>query len=324
MKPITASKSNDQSPLVAISSCLLGQNVRFDGGHKRDNWLINDLGRYVDYHPICPEVGIGLGIPRSPIRLAGSVDNMRAVGVKDPSLDVTERLQEFARQTVTQIDHVSGYVLKSKSPSCGMERVKLYGDKGMSASHGVGIHANVILALLPNLPVEEEGRLHDPVLRENFVNRIFTYQRWQQLRQSSISAKSLIEFHTRHKYMIMAHSQAAYQRLGRMLSDLKVQDLTAVADLYEVELMAALARRAGRQRHVNALQHMQGYLKKQLDGGDKQELTESIEAYSRGEIPLIVPVFLLRHHFRRNPDPYIAGQWYLQPYPDELGLRNTI
>ena len=319
-----ANETNDQKPLLAISSCLLGQNVRFDGAHKRDNWLVNELGRYIDYRPFCPEVAIGLGIPRPPIRLVGTVENMRAVGVKNPDLDVTERLRTFAHQTVHQLGEVSGYVLKSKSPSCGMERVKLYGDKGMASSHGVGIHAGVVLRSLPNLPVEEEGRLRDPVLRENFINRVFCYQRWQRLRQSVVSAKALIEFHTRHKYMVMAHSQAAYQRLGRLLSDLKQQDLQAVADLYEAEFMAALARRVSRKRHVNAMQHMQGYLKKQLDGGDKQELAESIEAYGRSEIPLIVPMFLLRHHFRRNPDPYIAGQWYLQPYPDDLGLRNTI
>ena len=175
-----------------------------------------------------------------------------------------------------------------------------------------------------NLPCEEEGRLNDPMLRENFVNRIFTYRRWQSLRAGGLDPKTLIDFHARHKYMLMTHSQAAYQRLGRLLSHLKGVDLNKIADAYEAELMTALKRRVGRKRHVNALQHIQGYLKDRIDGDDKKELTESIEAYRREEVPLIVPMKLLRHYFRRHPDHYIDQQWYLDPYPESLGLRNNI
>ena len=311
-------------PCIAISSCLLGQAVRFDGAHKRDAWLVERFGRYVDFRPICPEVGIGLGIPRPPIRLVGDVARPRAVGIRDPDLDVTERLEQFAVETLRQLDDVSGYVFKSKSPSCGMERVKVYGDKGMADNKGVGIHARVVIAARPNLPVEEEGRLHDPVLRENFVNRVFVYRRWWLLRRAGPSAAALVDFHSRHKYMVMAHSQAAYQRMGRLLAQLKGVDLDAIAEAYETELMTALARRVSRARHVNVLQHMQGYLKRVLDAGDKQELADSIEAYRRGDVPFVVPMALLRHHFRRSPDPYIRDQWYLAPYPEDLGLRNAI
>jgi uncharacterized protein YbgA (DUF1722 family) len=219
---------------------------------------------------------------------------------------------------------VSGYVFMSKSPSCGMERVKLYAASGHAAKKGVGAYARVIMASLPNLPCEEEGRLNDPMLRENFVNRVYAYRRWQSLRSRGLVAKELIDFHARHKYMVMAHSQAAYQRLGRLLSDLKGVDLERVADAYEAEFMGALKRRVGRKRHVNVLQHIQGYLKTRIDGADKQELAESIEAYRREEVPLVVPTKLLRHYFRRNPDHYIDRQWYLDPYPESLGLRNTI
>ena len=313
-----------ERPRIGISSCLLGQKVRYDGTAKRDRWIVDQLGTFVDYRPVCPEVAIGLGTPRPPIRLVGTPEATRVVGVEDPSVDVTEALEDFALNTAAQLADISGYVFMSKSPSCGMERVRLYTSKGHAEKTGVGAYARVLMQSLPNLPCEEEGRLHDPMLRENFVNRVFTYRRWQSLRSAGLTAKSVIDFHARHKYMVMAHSQAAHERMGRLLSHLKGVDLEAVADAYEAELMAALKRRAGRKRNANALQHIQGYLKDRIDGGDKQELSESIEAYRREEVPLVVPMKLLRHYFRRNPDHYIDRQWYLDPYPESLGLRNSI
>jgi len=315
---------SEQRPLIGISSCLLGQKVRYDGTAKRNRWLVDELGRHVEYRPICPEVAIGMDTPRPPIRLVGFPDQTRVLGVEDPSLDVTEELENFALSSASRLNHVSGYVFMSKSPSCGMERVKLYNAKGHAEKNGVGAYARVILQSLPNLPCEEEGRLNDPMLRENFVNRVFAYRRWQSMRAAGLNARDLIEYHARHKYMVMAHSQAAYQRLGRLLSHLKGVDLERVADAYEAEFMTALKRRVGRKRHVNALQHIQGYLKTRIDGGDKQELAESIDAYRREEVPLVVPMKLLRHYFRRNPDSYIDRQWYLDPYPESLGLRNAI
>ena len=318
-------EDQDVRPKLAISSCLLGQEVRFDGAHKRDNWLLKQLGEHVDYQPICPEVGIGLGIPRPPIRLVGTPESYRVVGVKDASIDVTDRLMEFGFNTSANLQGIAGYVLKSKSPSCGMERVKLYNEDGrFVGGTATGVHARAVMQALPNLPVEEEGRLHDPVLRENFVNRIYVYQRWLTLRSEPLTPSALIQFHAQHKYMVMAHSQAAYQRLGRLLAHLKGVDLIPVADAYEAELMTALKRRVSRARHVNVLQHIQGYLKKKIDGDDKEELAKSIESYRRGEVPLIVPIKLFQHYFRRNPDSYIDQQWYLSPYPEKLGLRNSI
>lgn len=313
-----------ERPLIGISSCLLGQKVRYDGTAKRDRWIVDQLGHYVDYRGVCPEMAIGLGTPRPPIRLVGTPDAMRVVGVDDPTLDVTEALESFALTTASESRDLSGYVFMSKSPSCGMERVKLYSDKGPGVKKGVGAYARVLMEALPHLPCEEEGRLHDPMLRENFVNRVFAYRRWQTLRAAGLDAKALIDFHSRHKYMVMAHSQAAYRRLGRLLSNLKGVDLDQVADAYEGEFMTALKRRIGRKRHVNVLQHIQGYLKTRIDGSDKRELADSIEAYRREEVPLIVPTMLLRSYFRRNPDDYIDRQWYLDPYPEALGLRNGI
>jgi uncharacterized protein YbgA (DUF1722 family)/uncharacterized protein YbbK (DUF523 family) len=313
-----------ERPRLGISSCVVGQKVRYDGTAKRDRWVVELLGRHVDFHPVCPEVAIGLGTPRPPIRLVGTPDAYRVVGVDDPSVDVTEALEDFALDTAAKLGDISGYIFMSKSPSCGMERVKVYGANGPAVKQGVGAYARVLMQSLPHLPCEEEGRLNDPMLRENFVNRVFAYRRWQSLRAGRLDAKSLIDFHARHKYMVMAHSQAAYQRLGRLLSNLKGVDLDSIADAYEAEFMSALKRRVGRKRHVNVLQHIQGYLKNRIDGSDKRELADSIEAYRREEVPLVVPVKLLRSYFRRNPDDYIDRQWYLDPYPESLGLRNGI
>ena len=316
--------TTENRPLIALSSCLAGEEVRYDGAHKRDNWLLKELGKFVDYRTFCPEVGIGLSIPRPPIRLVEKNGETRVLGVTDPSIDVTERLHNHAFDTLPKLRDVSGYVLKSKSPSCGVFRVKRYNTKGHPDGTAIGAYAEVICQQLPDLPIEEEGRLNDAVLRENFVNRVFVYHRWQKLCEQGLDAASLIDFHSRHKYLVMAHSQAAYKRLGRLLSHLKGADMQRVGREYQRELMGALKRRVSRARHVNVLQHIQGYLKQNIDAGDKAELGTAIEEYRRGEVPLVVPMRLLRHYFRRHPDDYIASQVYLEPAPASLGLRNHV
>lgn len=310
---------------VGISRCLLGEKVRFDGGHKRDAFINNMLSRHFEFVSVCPEVAIGLGIPRPPIRLVGSTDNPRVLGVRDPSIDVTAPLNDYSRRQAQQLGGLSGFILKKDSPSCGMERVRVYSEeKGMPAHRGAGVFAHHLMQTLPHLPVEEEGRLNDPVLRENFVTRVFAYHRWQRLLAGRLTPGALTDFHARHKYLLMAHSQAAYQRMGRMLSQLSGTDLRKVAAEYETELMGALKRRVNRKRHVNVLQHIMGYLKRSIDAGDKQELVDSISAYRRGEVPLVVPITLMRHYFRRHPDPYIEQQVYLRPHPEDLSLLNQV
>jgi uncharacterized protein YbgA (DUF1722 family)/uncharacterized protein YbbK (DUF523 family) len=313
-------------PLLGISACLLGSQVRFNGGHKRDGFIVGPLAEFFEYVPVCPEVEIGMGVPRPPIRLVGEPLAPRAVGLDDPDLDVSERLVHHAEAKAREFGGLSGYILKKDSPSCGMERVKVYPEqrKGPAERKGRGLFARVLMQALPLLPVEEEGRLHDPVLRENFVNRVYVYRRWQRLRGEGLTAAALLDFHTAHKYLVMAHSQAAYQRLGRLLSHLSGVDLEAVADAYVAELMPALTRRVNRSRHCNVLQHIMGYLKRHTDPGDKAEMVNAIDAYRRGEVPLVVPITLLRHWFRRHPDPYMAKQVYLAPHPDKLGLRNAV
>jgi len=309
---------------VGISSCLLGQEVRFDGGHKRDSYVMGSLSEYFDFVAFCPEAGVGLGIPRQPIRLVKLGEEIRAVGTRTPELDPTDDLAAFAHRAVDQLDDVSGYILKNASPSCGMERVKVYNDKGMPERIGVGIYAGVLMERLPLLPVEEEGRLGDAVLRENFIERVFVYHRWQQLMLDGLTAHKLVEFHADHKYLIMAHSQEAFRQLGRMVAEAGKVELQQLADAYVAALMAALKRPVKPRQHVNVLQHLLGYLKDHIDKIDREEMVETIEQYRQGLVPLIVPITLIRHHFRRYPDPYVMRQYYLSPHPKELMLRNRI
>jgi uncharacterized protein YbgA (DUF1722 family) len=240
-------------------------------------------------------------------------------------MDVTSRLQSFAQDEVRSLGEISGYILKKDSPSCGMERVKVYSEKGGAAQRkGQGVFARVLMERMPLLPVEEEGRLNDPVLRDNFLTRVFVFRRWQEFIGEGVSSRALITFHSDHKFLLMTHSQAAYQRMGRLLADLGGADLEAIALMYVTELMSALKRRATRKRHANTLQHMAGYLKRKIDSDDKKELSDNIDAYRQGQVPLIVPITLFRHYFRRHPDPYMERQVYLNPHPDELSLRNAI
>lgn len=310
---------------VGISSCLLGREVRFDGGHKRDAFISGVLSRWFEFVPVCPEVEIGLGVPREPIRLERRDGAVRVVGTRQPDLDVTERLRQHARRIVDSHRDISGYVFKSKSPSCGMERVKVYaGPGGVPTADGVGEFARSVMELWPDLPVEEEGRLNDPVLRENFVERVFTYKRWQDLAADGLTAPGIVDFHTRHKLMIMAHSQQAYRELGRAVAACGDEDPQRFGDRYVNALMAALHTRASRKNHTNVLKHVQGFLKDRIDSTDKQELNEVMERYRLGQVPLVVPITLLNHHFRRHPDSYMQRQIYLNPHPPELMLRNLI
>lgn len=313
---------------IGISSCLLGQEVRYDGGHKHNDYLVSTLGEYFDYRPFCPEMSIGLGVPREPVHLVQNNGRLRAVEIKNPALDITDRLTACADQQRPWLEHICGYILKKDSPSCGMERVKVY-PAGAPAGeqprrNGSGIYARRLMEDFPHLPLEEEGRLCDPVLRENFEQRVFVYQRWQELLAGGLSAAALTAFHARHKLILMSHDQNLARDLGRKLSALTGADLRQFAQQYLADLMALLKIPATRGNHVNVLQHIQGYLKRELDQDDKQELAETIEHYRQGYVPLIVPLTLLRHHFRRSPDAYIEQSYYMRPHPAELMLLNEI
>lgn len=309
---------------LAISSCLLGQKVRYDGGHKHNGYITESLGRFFEFVPFCPEVAIGLGIPRPPIRLVAGELGITALGVRDTTLDVTERLAAYATKVAPELQKVSGYLLKKGSPSCGMARVKVYSPDGTPVATSAGIYANTLMALHPELPMEEEGRLMDPVLRENFVERVFVYHRWQQMMSEGLTAQSLVVFHACHKFIVLAHDEKRYRELGRLVATAGSGDLIKIGQCYIQELMQALAKSATRARHSNVLQHLFGFFKNHLDAEDKRELLGLIDHYRMGQVPLVVPITLIRHYLRKHPVPYVSNQYYLAPHPDELMLRNQI
>lgn len=314
---------------LGISSCLLGNPVRFDSGHKHNAYITETLGEYFEFLAFCPEVTAGLGIPRPPIHLVKRPQGLRALHVKNHDLDVTEQLQTASQQLVYDPDlaSLSGFILKKDSPSCGMERVKIYAEPANGQPperSGIGLFAATLQKHYPNLPIEEEGRLCDPILRENFIGRVFVYQRWQQLIQKPPSANALIEFHSDHKYLIMAHDQKGLRELGQLVAQAGKTDLNTLQAQYIQQLMQVLTKRASRGQQANVLAHLMGYLPDDLARDDRAELVETIQHYQQGYLPLIVPITLLKHHFRKHPHPYIGRQYYLKPHPSELMLLNSI
>ena len=308
---------------VGISSCLLGETVRYDGGHKFHSYIVSTLGEFFEYRPFCPELTIGLGVPREPIRLVANNGEIRCIGTKTSALDVTDQLIQCAHDQQHWHAAIFGYILKKDSPSCGMERVKVY-KEAMPERTGSGLYAQTLLQNFPNLPVEEEGRLGDPILRENFIKRVFIYKRWHELVEAGLNFQLLTDFHARHKLILFSHDQNLARALGKELSESHRLDINEYAQNYLNKLMTILKIRATRKNHVNVLQHIQGYLKKELSKDDKQELNEVIEEYRLGRVPLIVPITLLRHHFRKYPDAYIDNSWYMNPHPRELMLLNSL
>ena len=310
--------------VLGISSCLLGNEVRYDGSHKRNAYITKTLGRYFTFVPFCPEMSIGLGTPRPTLRLVGKESVVKLVEVKNPDNDFTALMEDYAEKATQSLDHLCGFILKKGSPSCGMERVKIYHRNGMPDTNGSGLFARTLLARYPNLPVEEEGRLNDSILKENFIERVFVYYRWQQLKQEGLSVNRLMEFHSRHKFNLLAHDESVYRSLGPLVAACTPETLEETAASYISGLMQSLRKPATRKRHTNVLMHVAGFLKKSLQSGDKAELGEILDKYRRGQLPLIVPLTLLRHHLRKAPNQYIEKQYYMSPYPEELMLRNSL
>ena len=304
---------------VGISACLLGDEVRFDGGHKRSPFCENELAKHVEFVKFCPEVGIGLPVPRPTIRLEFHDQQIRAV-IPKTGEDVTDSLKSFADRVQPKLKDLSGYVLCAKSPSCGMERVKLYDPKtGSARKEAMGLFAERLHELEPALPLEEDGRLNDPHLRENFILRVFLYGRWKSL-PHPLSKSALLKFHTQSKLILMAHNQAEYRALGREIGAAKSID-EGFCQRYILQVMNALSKPASRRNHTNVLQHIQGYFKQHLDKEQKHELSQLILDYHDGTLPLMAPLTLIRHYLREFPNEYLAEQWYVTPYPEDLKLR---
>lgn len=306
---------------IGVSACLLGERVRYDGDHKRDAFIVETLGAAFEVVPVCPEVAIGMGVPRPPVRLVGDPQRPRALGVDDPSFDVTAPLIAFGRRMAVELDDIGAYVFKSRSPSCGPAGVKVYNGGKAPRARGVGLYAREIMTRQPLLPVVEEAQLDDLGVRDNFIERIFAYRRWIQLLASGFTPAKLVEFHSRHKLSLMAHGAAHYRALGQLVAQTQVLRPSRLAEEYGKGFMAALKHAATRKRHANVLQHLMGYLKKDIDHDDKAELLELIDAYRTGITPLLAPLTLLRHHFRRFPHSYVSRQLYLYPDPVESSLR---
>ncbi|HSB78148.1 MAG TPA: DUF523 and DUF1722 domain-containing protein [Candidatus Methylomirabilis sp.] len=326
MTPQTGLPGQDSRPIrVGISSCLLGNEVRYDGGHKRDRYLTDTLSRFFEWVPVCPEVEMGLGTPRETLRLVGEPEAPRLIFAKSRE-DQTDGMQTWA---TTRLDHLAGlglcgYILKSDSPSCGMERVRVYGSSGMPSKNGVGIFARALMDRFPLLPVEEEGRLHDLALRENFVERVFCYRRWRDLIARRLTLGKLVAFHAAHKLLLLAHSPRHYTDLGRLVAGAKGLSPTELEAGYGPLFMGALQVKATAKKHANVLHHILGYFKRDLDGRDKAELLALIADYHQGLVPLVVPLTLLKHHLARIDLPYLQDQLYLNPHPKELMLRNHV
>ena len=310
---------------LGISTCLLGQKVRYDGGHKLERFLTDTLGQYVEYVPVCPEVECGFGIPREAFRLVGDPESPRLVTSRTHQ-DYTERMMQWAKRRVIELEGegLCGFIFKSNSPSSGMERVKVYGEKGMPVKKGRGIFARIFIEYFPLIPVEDEGRLHDPRLRENFVERIFALKRWRETLSKKYTMADLVEFHTHHKLLILSHSEKHHRTMGKLVAAGKEMPLKELYARYEALLMEALRLKTTPKKNSNVLMHMMGYFKKQLASDEKQELLEIIRQYRDGYIPLIVPITLINHYVRKYNQPYLSRQTYLRPHPMELQLRNHV
>ncbi|MBN1663635.1 MAG: DUF523 and DUF1722 domain-containing protein [Deltaproteobacteria bacterium] len=315
----------DDKLRIGISACLLGHPVRYDGGHKHDRFLTDTLGRYVEYVPVCPEVECGLGVPREAMRLIGSPDKPRLITIKTRQ-DITPRMTAWAGKRLRELEAegLCGFIFKSKSPSSGMERVKVYGENGVPSGSAAGIFARAFMDYFPLIPCEEEGRLHDPALRENFVERIFTARRWRRAVNEQNRLRAVVDFHTRNKYLLMSHSTKHLSEMGRIVAEGKKTAIRDVVAFYQALLMEALALKATSRKHANVLMHMLGYFKKELNAAEKQEMLAVIDEYRREWIPLIVPVTLMNHYIQKYGQAYLKEQTYLNPHPAELRLRNHV
>ncbi len=326
--PAKAAHAGDGPVKIGVSSCLLGAEVRFDGGSKRNDFLVETLGSFVEFVPVCPEVEIGLGVPRETLRLVRDYNAPGAVRLvgKKTGVDLTGKMNSYAQRRLIALgrDELSGYVLKRNSPSCGMERVRVYGSSPVPTRDGSGLFAAALMRRYPSLPVEEEGRLSDRRLRENFVERVFAYRRLRNFFSSRWTYGGLVRFHTAHKLALMAHSPKAYGELGRFVANSRRLERHEVPDRYEIAFMEALKKLATTARHANVLHHMLGYLRQHLERDSRDELITVIDDYRRGLVPLIVPMVLFRHYVRKFDIAYLRGQVYLEPHPKELMLRNHV
>lgn len=326
-EPLWAKWHDESVPIrLGVSACLLGGEVRFDGGHKRDRYLTDVLGENVEWLPVCPELEVGMGIPRPVIQLRGG-EVGETIVERVSGEDWTARMRTYANERCAELvlTGLDGFVLKKDSPSCGMARVRVYGSpSGMPSRNGVGHFVQGLLREMPDLPMEEEGRLRDAVLRERFVEEIFSHNRWRVLVARGLNRGRLVEFHSAHKMLILAHNEVIYREMGRVVASFgRVADDDVYAAYYPL-FVAAFREKATVARHVNVLEHLFGHVKDLISEAEKREISCSIEDYRNGQIPLIVVISLLRFLAAAHDVKYVIGQLYLEPHPRELKLRNHV
>ncbi len=315
-----------QEPIkIGVSTCLLGENVRYDGGHQLDRFVRDTLGRFVEYVPVCPEVECGLSTPRESMRLVGDADDPKLLTLKT-KVDYTDRMKKWAAARLKELEreNLCGFIFKKNSPSSGLYRVKVYNEKGQPVRSGTGLWARAFSEHFPLTPVEEDGRLNDPVLRETFIEQVFTMKRWRETLAGPKRIGAVVDFHTRHKLLLLSHSPAHYRTMGKRVAEAKKLSIDDFYGQYETLLIEALRLKATQKKNVNVLQHMMGYFKKDLSADEKQELLEIMDDYRKELVPLIVPVTLFNHYVRKYKEPYLARQVYLKPHPTELKLRNHV
>lgn len=311
--------------IIGVSACLLGRPVRFDGGHKRDDFVTETLGEHVTYVSVCPEIEIGLGTPRPTLRLVqAEQDSVRLI--MTGGVDHTDTMRRYAERRLDELASadLDGFILKKDSPSCGVQRVKVYAESGVAERRGRGVFAQALTDRWPHLPVEDEGRLCDARIRENFIERVFAFRRLKALFEGRWTVGRLVAFHTAHKCALMAHSLERYRELGRLVADAKTRPRGELRDAYVSGVMTALSVPATPKKHANVLMHMVGHFRGRLDAASRDELLACIDDYRQELLPLVVPVTLVAHHVRRLGVDYLAGQVYLQPHPKELMLRNHV
>jgi uncharacterized protein YbgA (DUF1722 family)/uncharacterized protein YbbK (DUF523 family) len=308
---------------MGVSACLLGQQVRYDGGHKHDRYITDILGEYLEFVPVCPEVEAGFPIPRETFRLVGDPENPRLVTSRS-NVDHTEHMVAWAQERVRELEkeNLCGFIFKSDSPNSGLSRVKVYNAKGMAEKKGVGLFARAFTQHFPLLPVEEEGRLNDAKLRETFIEQIFTLKRWRETMAQGRSMKNLVDFHTRHKLLVLSHSPAHAKLMGKLVAEGKQMPIDEVTTRYERLLIETLRLKTTVKKNMNVIEHILGYFKEQLSADEKQEVLELFDRYRCEFVPLIVPVTLLNHYVRKYDQPYLKQQVYLNPHPLALKLRN--
>jgi uncharacterized protein YbgA (DUF1722 family)/uncharacterized protein YbbK (DUF523 family) len=310
---------------LGISSCLLGEKVRFDGGHKLDHYIRETLGRYVDWVPVCPEVGYGLPVPRESMRLVATAAAPRLI-TSATGVDHTDGMRRWAGKRLNELEKedLCGFIFKSGSPSSGMRGVKVYNHSGILSRGGVGIFAGAFMKRFPLTPVEDDVRLQNPSVRENFIERVFVFRSWKEFQGRGGKVRDLASFHTGHKLLILSHSARHCRILDSIIANAKRHRPEKLHFQYISNLMEGLKFPSTPKKNRNVLIHVLGYFKKMISPDEKKELLAMIEKYHEGLVPLIVPITLIKYYVRKYGEQYLARQHYLDPPPGELMLRNQV